>query len=155
MHYLTLVRNITDNIDKNTIDNLKTHLRKSKIDHGYVIVKEISPANKQLHLHAILACHTIEDRIALEKYIDTHHLKRYVDKYNVIQTFNEVKLYLAYMMKDLSEDSKRYINYDHKDIGRINWIDHNKKLYRLVMGKKKPSTDDDPFIDSDTERLIQ
>lgn len=156
MYYLNVVRIITNNVDIKTLDTLKRHINKSGVNHGYLYVKELSD-NNTLHAHAIIACESMEDIIALKIYIDKHHLKKYIDKCSIIPNFDQVKHYIAYMTKQLCVDSIKYNHYDYKDIKTLVWGDHNKKLYRILYGVKAGSViiNDDPFIDSDTNDIVK
>ena len=89
MYYLSMVRNIVSNIDTpRLLDNLRKHLSKSKISHGFYMTKEISPANNQLHIHTIISLKSIDESQKMIYFINTHHLKAYVDKVIKLRTDN-------------------------------------------------------------------
>lgn len=149
MFYLSLVRNIVNNIDIQSIEKLRKHLNKSKVEHGFFIVKEISPMNKQLHLHACLSFINISHMIQMMKYIETHHLKAYVDKAYEIN-YSHAKSLIKYMCKDLTESSKKFEDFNIKYLGTMVWEDHGTKiLYTLLNGNVSGHevAVDDIFID--------
>jgi len=87
----------------------------------------------------------------MQKYIDMHHLKMYVDKcQEVISRDRAIRLAL-YMTKDLKPESKLYVDYNKKDTKRIDVCDLHPKIYNLFNPAKKAVVNDDPFIDSEEE----
>jgi len=143
MYYLSMVRNIVSNIDTpRLLDNLRQHLSKSKISHGYYMTKEISPDNNQLHIHTIISLKSIDESHKMIYFINTHHLKAYVDK--VIKLPSDIiniHLFLKYIRKDITHESQIYINYMFKN--------YEDSVWDCILNYNIDNTDsiDDPFID--------
>lgn len=143
MYYLSMVRNIVSNIDTpRLLDNLRKHLSKSKISHGFYMTKEISPANNQLHIHTIISLKSIDESQKMIYFINTHHLKAYVDK--VIKLPSDIIVihrFLKYIRKDITHESQIYINYMFKN--------YEDSIWDYILNYNIDNTDyiDDPFID--------
>lgn len=147
MYYLTLVRIIVNGIDKDAhLTNLRRHLARSGVKHGYYLVKEISKVNKLLHMHACISVETIEDKVKFMKYIECTKYNTYVDKIREIPNSNEASYYIKYMQKDITETSREYIDYMSKDYKDTIW-EHLK----VPFFKYNKQEVDDPFIDSEEE----
>lgn len=149
---MSFVRNVNDNIEKNTLETLRKHIGKSKINHYSFYTREISPATLRLHAHGLLIFDEYEDYLAMGKWIDMHHLKMYVDKWqNVLDRNHAVRLAL-YMIKDLKPDSKLYVDFNQKAFkDEIESL--HPKIYNL-FNPPKPFTAkmaEDPFMDSEEE----
>lgn len=146
MYYISMVRNLVNNINNdNVVELLRKHILKSGIKHALYITKEISPARGQVHCHAIIGVSTVDDLVGMELYLDKHLLKTYVDKNKRINNFYEMKAYLKYIRKDITEVSKKYIDYYEKDYDKIVWSN--------IINYKNPHLVDDPFIDSEEELI--
>jgi len=151
-YYYSIVRNINDNVDRNILENMRKYMCKSKANVRYFMVKEISPENKQLHIHVCAYVETLDDKFTLEKYFDTHRLKAYVDKYKPM-TKADVCPYIIYMMKDLPKDrlavQKQDFDLYEKDMAHT--FQHQCKPLKKFMDDFqvpiKFSDDEDPFID--------
>jgi len=141
-HFVSMVRNINTKGLK-PLDSLRKHLSNSKILHKYVIVKETSTINNQLHLHAIIILNNDEDKIHMMAYIDEHHSKTNIDKCKQIDLRSEAKYYFRYMLKDFKYNHTRYIDYDSND---------ENALYCMIKHISYLEKDDDPFID-DSETI--
>lgn len=149
MYYMSFVRNINDNIERNTLETLRKHIGKSKIPHYSFYTREISPATLRLHAHGLLIFDKYEDYLAMGKYIDMHHLKMYIDKWqNVLDRNHAVRLAL-YMIKDLKPHSKLYVDYNKKET-KDEITDLHPAIYNL-FNKPKPFVVEDPFMDSEEE----
>lgn len=151
MYYMSFVRNINDNIEKNTLETLRKHLGKSGIEFASFSVREISKITLRLHAHMLLLFEDYEQYTAMQKYIDMHHLKMYVDKCQEVITRDRAVKLALYMCKDIKPDSKLYVDYNKKDTKHINICDLHPKIYNLFNPQKRHVVEDDPFIDSEEE----
>lgn len=164
MFYISFVRNLTNVNVKNpkAVDNLRQHLSKGKVKHDFVITYEISPAKGTHHLHALIIVEDMESFVHMTKYLDTHQLKAYVDKWQQVNTLSHAQALYKYIHKDVTESSLLY-----KDMMRSNdkivcWHDdyghltkqlvEDKYLGKTTIPMKDP---DDEFIDSDTMDIIK
>lgn len=151
MYYMSFVRNINDNIEKATLETLRKHLAKSGIEYASFSVREISKITLRLHAHMLLLFEDYDQYVAMQKYIEMHHYKAYVDKcQEVISRDRAIRLAL-YMTKDLKPESKLYVDYNKKDTKRIDICDLHPKIYNIFNPPKKHIVEDDPFIDSEEE----
>ena len=148
---MSFVRNINDNVEKNTLETLRKHLGKSGIKYASFLVREISPATLRLHAHGLLIFQEYEEYIGMGKWIDMHHLKMYVDKWQPVREKTDAIKLALYMCKDLKPESKLYVDYNKKDSDRCGIENLHPRIYNLFNPPKKYVVEDDPFIDSEEE----
>jgi len=149
MYYHSIVRNINSNIDTNSIDNMRKYIGKSGAKARFFMVKEISPANQQLHVHVCTAVDTLEEKFMLERYFDTHRLKAYVDKYKPMDP-DHVPYYLKYMCKDINDKSEMHKDWLLKENDMLHtFSDKCRRVRDLIAPALVQKHVDDIFIDFD------
>lgn len=102
-----------DNLNKNLLNNFKSHLVKCK-DYNDIkrmmLIKEIGDKEQKPHIHSILVFENKNSMLNVLKYIQTHIISSYRDDVSEIPE-NEVPRYIYYILKTYSKEWKIYKDY--------------------------------------------
>jgi len=120
---------------------------------AFYATREISPENKQMHVHALILIEDDMDCFKFMTYIETHLLKAYVDKVKEYQyTKRILRLMLKYIQKDLLKTDTGLMSEDHCGFitHKIDFTYSNNEVFDWNNFQRQQDAvvmPEDPFID--------